>query len=347
LWAHGWAFSGNPVLSLGRISGIELDLNRAVSAFGTGVDLFFVISGFCMHLMYGRSQSRFEWPQYRNFIVTRWRRIAPAFYVSIAACAFGFTIVKGVFPFKDVLAHLAFLHIVIPETGLLAAPFWSLATEWHFYLLLPLLIALGSRIGVVPMLVAAIAASIAFRLVLYAGPADTVAVWNTQLPTRLVEFLWGILVSVLHQKNRLPPKVLRGNGGFILAIGVAYLGRLLMVSEVVRAAGEWGWVLKALAEPVLTLGFGFILWNVVMTESLGRTILEHAVARALGRWSYSLYLWHWWPAYWIATGTAAHFGSTALVQNAAFILTLLVLVPVAWFSYRALELPYFRRKAAR
>ena len=43
LWAHVWAFTGNPQLPLARIGPVVLDANRAFAIVGTGVDLFFVI----------------------------------------------------------------------------------------------------------------------------------------------------------------------------------------------------------------------------------------------------------------------------------------------------------------
>src|SRR5262245_49813726 len=82
LWWHVWMFSGNPSLSVGRVGAVNLDVNRAVSAIGTGVDLFFVISGFCMYLMYAKSQSVFSAQRYAAFIKRRWWRIAPAFYAA-------------------------------------------------------------------------------------------------------------------------------------------------------------------------------------------------------------------------------------------------------------------------
>jgi peptidoglycan/LPS O-acetylase OafA/YrhL len=347
LWAHVWAFSGTPAWTLGRVANVSIDLNRAISALGTGVDLFFVISGFCMHLMYARNESRFEPGKYWAFIKRRWLRIAPAFYVAVAACALGHAMAHGVLPVRDVIAHFAFLHIVIPGTGLLAAPFWSLATEWHFYLLLPLLIALVARFGTLWALGMAIAVSIGARLWFYGGGVDDIGFWKAQLPVRLIEFLWGILVSELYQRRRLPPRLLCGGVGFVSGIVVAYAGRLLMVSEVVKAAGTWGWVLEAMAEPVLTLGFALVIWNVVMTESWGRALLEHPVFLAMGRWSYSLYLWHWWPAYFIAKSASASYGSSVLVQHVAFAATLAILIPVSWLSYRMLERPYFQRHHTR
>ncbi|HEY9851394.1 MAG TPA: acyltransferase family protein [Leptolyngbyaceae cyanobacterium] len=129
IWAHIWLFCGNPTLVLGKISSISIDLHRAISMIGTRVDLFFAISGFCMYLMYARKQTKFEWKTYIIFLKKRWLRIAPAFYVAALACAIAYLFVGKPFPWFDLLSHATFTNIWFPNTGGLAAPFWSLATE--------------------------------------------------------------------------------------------------------------------------------------------------------------------------------------------------------------------------
>jgi len=54
-----------------------------------------------------------------------------------------------------------------------------------------------------------------------------------------------------------------------------------------------------------------------------------------------LYLWHWWPAWWISGALAARFGPNALVQHMALELCLIVILPIAALSFRLFELPYF------
>lgn len=127
IWVH-WAFGcGTPVWSLGKISSVNLDVNRAISAIGTGVDLFFVISG-CMYLMYAQKQTKFAWNTSATFLKKRWLRIAPNFYLAALVCAVGFLLVGKPFPWFDLLAHASFTQTLLPHTGTLAAPFWSLAT---------------------------------------------------------------------------------------------------------------------------------------------------------------------------------------------------------------------------
>jgi len=342
IWAHVWAFSGTPSLSFGFVGGVQLDLNRALSAGGTGVDLFFVISGFCMYLVYAR-QEVFSWGGYAVFLKKRWLRIAPAFYVAAFSAALGTWIAGYGFPTVKLAANLAFLHIWVPDT-VLVAPFWSLATEWHFYLLLPLLVLGTARWGFAPTIGLAAILSLAVRAWIYASSAEIQAVWDTQLPNRFIEFAWGIWVARLYALGRQPPAILTGSAGFVLGAGIAYAGRVLMVSQVVQFAGPYGVLLKILSLPVLTFGCALMLWNVVSGPSWFARVLSSRPLRIVGRWSFSLYLWHWWPAWWISGALAARYGSSAVVQHTALALCLIVLLPVAALSYRLLELPYFRQR---
>jgi peptidoglycan/LPS O-acetylase OafA/YrhL len=94
--------------------------------------------------------------------------------------------------------------------------------------------------------------------------------------------------------------------------------------------------------PVLTLGCALMLWNVISGPSWFERVLSSRPLRTVGRWSFSLYLWHWWPASWISGTLAARYGSNAVVQHSALALCLIVVIPVAALSYRLLERPYFR-----
>lgn len=345
IWAHAWAFSGTPAINIGRIGSLDLDLNRAVSIVGSGVDLFFVISGFCMYMMYASRQAVFSWESYIHFLGRRWLRIAPAFYCAAAVASLGFVAAGLGLPSTDLAAHLVFLHTIVPGTGNLAAPFWSLATEWHFYMLLPIIVWGAGRFGFWPTMAAAAVFCLAFRLWLFASPGDLQQVVATQLPTRLVEFVWGICVARFHADKRVPPALLRGATGFVLGALVAYIGRLLMVTEVVHAAGPYGFMLRAAAEPVMSAGFAMILWNVIGSRSWFRECLSVPAFRIVGRWSYSLYLWHWWPTVWISSELTRQYGSNAWVQYLALGCSLAVICPLGWVSYRALERPYFESRA--
>jgi peptidoglycan/LPS O-acetylase OafA/YrhL len=190
----------------------------------------------------------------------------------------------------------------------------------------------------------AAAFSVGVRVWVYTGSASLQAMWDVQLPNRLIEFVWGICVARLYAAGRRPPAILAGSRGFVVAAAIAYAGRTLMVTEVIRFAGDYGPICKILSEPVLTLGCALIVWNVVSSGSWFERVLSRDAFQAVGRWSYSLYLWHWWPAWWISGALAARYGSNPVVQHGALALCLMVLVPLSALSYRLLERPYFERQ---
>jgi peptidoglycan/LPS O-acetylase OafA/YrhL len=105
-----------------------------------GVTLFFVLSGFLLFLPYIKSLL-FDntWPSVRMFYLRRALRIMPAYYLSL------FLLILLAQPlylqpdhWKELLLFLTFTMDFSQKTFQhLNAPFWSLAVEWQFYMLLP------------------------------------------------------------------------------------------------------------------------------------------------------------------------------------------------------------------
>ena len=114
-----------------------------------GVDIFFIISGFLMFLLYGQTQSQISaW----QFYAKRIRRLLPAFYVSIFITAFFISINVEVFEFTEFLKALPsnFLFISnfsywLQEQYFATESFrpllnsWSLSVEVQFYLIFPII----------------------------------------------------------------------------------------------------------------------------------------------------------------------------------------------------------------
>jgi peptidoglycan/LPS O-acetylase OafA/YrhL len=171
--------------------------------------------------------------------------------------------------------------------------------------------------------------------------------WKAQLPSRLVEFAWGMWVARLYILQTKLPKILSKETGFLIAFIIAYIGGLLMVTEVVNFAGSFGYICKTMAEPILTLGYALMLWNAIASRSIFQEILSHTIFQTIGRYSYSLYLWHWYPCLWIAEFMVNKFGSSPLTQNVVFILSLIFLVPCCYLSYSWLEARYFSKQYSK
>jgi len=110
-------------------------------AGASGVTLFFVLSGFLLFLPYAKSLL-FDnaWPAARLFYLRRGFRIIPAYYV----CLFTIVLLSQQqylqrAHWKEFALFLTFFMDSTSATNhQLNGPFWTLAVEWQFYLLLPL-----------------------------------------------------------------------------------------------------------------------------------------------------------------------------------------------------------------
>lgn len=118
-------------------------LATSFAVFGrTGVVLFFVLSGFLLFLPYAKAllfQER--WPSIRTFYLRRLFRIWPGYYVTLFLMIFLFER-QYLQPdhWKQLGLFLTFLMDSSPQTWQqLDGPFWTLAIEWQFYMILPLI----------------------------------------------------------------------------------------------------------------------------------------------------------------------------------------------------------------
>jgi len=111
-------------------------------AGASGVTLFFVLSGFLLFMPYAKALL-FEggWPSAREFYLRRVLRIMPGYYFALFAMIF---IIHPEYLHPDhwrqLGLFLTFFMDSTPQTfQQLNGPFWTLAIEWQFYMLLPLL----------------------------------------------------------------------------------------------------------------------------------------------------------------------------------------------------------------
>lgn len=343
MWKHLLGFYENVPLMVGKIN-----INKAISIAGNGVDLFFVISGFCMYLMYVAKAGSFKLNEYGNFLKKRFMRIAPAFYVLIAVEVIRHMVQYGNFPTETFLYHVFFISIFLPVHNDFAPHYWSLATEWHFYLVLPFLfIGIKNRKHIIRRILAMIVICIIFRLFLYYDhrsdllekntiPAD--AIWY-----RFAEFGFGIIAAKLYLDKYQLPVWFRGFLGFILSFLIAYAGRIFMLTEFVNLFGNYGFIIRALGDPLMTLGFSIMMYNLISTKSIFSGFFSCKPMLFIGRISYSMYLWHFIICLWVSRLLMPVFGVSNLGLYSVLISSVIVATPVSWLSYKLLEMPYFKR----
>jgi len=142
LWIHTWTKHGNPRCYIGGF-----DIANLLALGVNGVDLFFVISGFCMYYFYA-SKSDFSYRDFYRFLVKRWVRLSPAFYVAtIVYILIGKFIYHQKIDVAGNFFHSVFYLNYIFVQYTTASHFWTLAVEWQFYFIIPFILIYQNTIG--------------------------------------------------------------------------------------------------------------------------------------------------------------------------------------------------------
>lgn len=267
-----------------------------VPGFGggfVGVDVFFVISGFLMTsiVLMDLEQGSFS---LFGFYMARARRILPALIVLCAVLlTLGWQVLLPL-DYKELASEavysLAFISNIkfwrqagyfdasAHEKWLLHT--WSLAVEWQFYLLLPLVLFTvwrlrPSRRAITGVMLVGLLVSLALSIIL-ASMRPTLAFYS--LPTRAWEMLAGGLVYLLGHRLRVNAKQ---------KMGLEAIGLGLVMASVVGFSVSSPWPGWRVVVPVS----GSVLVLLAIRPDSRWT--GGALMQWLGTCSYSLYLWHW------------------------------------------------------
>jgi len=297
-----------------------------------GVALFFVISGFCIHLSFQKNLAA----GFKPFFIRRFWRIFPPYLLALLLFALLLPSSRISFEttgWQDLLIHALALQNFFDASFYSINPsFWSIAVEIQLYLLYPLLLSLVSRLGWTRTLV--VLAVIEGTIRAATGVAQSISDqalprWFTDSP--LAYWLsWSLgawLAEALRHRQSMPFSRLPITLWLALTI-ISYQVKFL--------------------EP-FTFTFASLLTFAVLARLLEQRyqlparphlILRHL--QSIGLWSYSLYLLHqpflllipWLKARWIE-GVAVH----PLVTFAACLLLWCVLVPLGIAFYRLVEIP--------
>ncbi len=305
----------------------------AVSFGSLGVTLFFVISGFCVHLSFLHGKKPFRAGE---FFRRRFLRIYPAYFVTLVVCVMLMPVLRTPYAkLYQIPVHLFLVHNLLKSTFMGINPvFWSLGVEAQFYLLYPLLLLWRRRMGLVNCLGIGLVLNVLMQVYLSAShsvlqPFVSVQ-WSFPLVTWCDWILGAALAEAYAQGRPLFP-----HRGVMLLLSFALLAAALSFKPLCSQAYLFAAVLFA------ALMDGYLSWT------RGLSWLERALA-PVGLVSYSLYLWHL-P---IILLLVQHLGIPLTNWNLSFIylpLTVVVLTPIVVLSYLYIEVGvprWLRRRAA-
>lgn len=298
LWVlcyHTWLFSWyTPYL---KAFGWDVPVSVIPRVGYLGVDLFFLISGFCLFIPDARAAIvGTHIVGLGSFARRRAVKIVPSYALALLIT------VPFALPYlpapSDVLPAL-FKHATFTQNfyddafGKANSVFWSLAVEVQFYLVYPAL-AWAFRRAPLPTAAAMIGGAILYRRTLAGCCLENEAVMR-QLPAYLDLFACGMLaayaVTWLHARYPTPQRARIVATALAAALAAASFA-LLQTSDAVQyiPGGRDHWDLLGRTELALLLG-AFAVASCFAVR-LWRAALANPVLVFLSLISYNMYLWH-------------------------------------------------------
>jgi peptidoglycan/LPS O-acetylase OafA/YrhL len=290
----------------------------------TGVALFMTLSGYLFAKLLDGHRVR-----YRRFLYNRALRLLPVLAVAITL-----TGVQRALAGVDLRGYAAtvargLVEPTLPNGG------WSITTEFHFYLLLPVLLWLVNKSKA--SLVIVIVLAILGRTVLYQQHGEVQGLAYFTIVGRIDQFLLGILGY--HYRFLLKDRHAR-----MAVIGIAFA----MAAWYFDRGGGFVrnpsfpstnpvWIVLPTIEGLAYAALVAYYDSSFAPENRG---LSFAIGR-IGAYSYSIYLFHFFVVFWMASLIDSYFGMSNFYVACIWALAgFLLMAPIGYVSYRFLETPW-------
>jgi peptidoglycan/LPS O-acetylase OafA/YrhL len=263
-----------------------------VLGFGyLGVPLFFVLSGYCIHLPQARRLAARDpaasTPNWRHFFVRRFWRLYPPYLAALGVALLLLLAVNGELPVSGgaVVAQALLVHTLHPASfDGLNPPAWSLAVEAQLYLAYPIVFWLVARRGALRALAIVLCVTLAYRVALIFDPLPATfggLAWEFFLGRWFEWVLGAVVAEWAAGRITLPRQVFRP----WLAAAVLGLGVLLEWHR-------WHYGVYAFMVPVYGVAFALLLCVVLQREHAASSSPLGRYLAGVGLYSYSLYLLH-------------------------------------------------------
>ena len=297
----------------------------------TGVALFMALSGYLFaKLLDGKNI------KYASFIWNRFLRLTPLLMVVIVLVG-----IQQYFSFPALLATrsevlAAYIKSVICGVIMPSLPngAWSITVEFHFYLMLPVLLFLTSRWKY--SLIFVLFAAVVLRCLLYQhlGQIQTLSFWT--IIGRIDQFLLGILAYQFRRN-------ISGRKFFVL--GVLFLFTVFYwyfdsQGGYVLSTSSSMWIYIPTLEGV-AYALAIAWYDNSFEHSTGRVSRFIAL---IGTYSYSIYLLHLFIVPTLSSTISKHIIDLSNVYIAMLFsgFCFFLMIPIGYVSYKFIELPFLK-----
>ncbi|TAH07162.1 MAG: acyltransferase [Sphingobacteriia bacterium] len=319
----------------------------------TGVDLFFVLSGFLISSQLFIEIKKERRISLKTFFIKRFFRILPIYFF-VVGVYFLFPLIRE----KEALPPLWKFLTFAQNFGLDAKHFgtfshaWSLCVEEHFYLLFPLILLFLTSKNLFAksywILIALFVFGIVFRMYLWNiyYPSDaainaSVPYWTVHFyyPTynRLDGLLVGMAIAALYQfLPKLWGKISKfGNQSIILSIALLTLIYFYFSDMGSYSTSIWGF-------PLISIAYGFLVLGAISPSSFLYK-WNSRITTLIATLSYAIYLSHK-IIFHIVQELLTKLG-IAKDSNLTFVLSMIFCVLVALLLHYSIEKPFMKMRA--
>ncbi|MHB8511089.1 MAG: acyltransferase family protein [Actinomycetota bacterium] len=318
-----------------------------ISNGDAGVTLFFVLSGFLLWRPFADSIWKRErtWDT-KRFLVNRTLRIVPTYWVALTI-----VLATGGFASASIGQYLLLQNYRRSTLFSGISPAWTLSLEVAFYLLLPIVGAIGLALAKrtrnlaavqYGILIAWAGSSVLFKIVSYSvwrRPASDSFIYFS-FPSKMNLFAFGMLLAVWHARRASATSARRPWLSWLAPV----TGALIIAAAV---SSRYSSNLSAIwFDTVCGVGFTLLIHPLIFPNrsKMGviRKTLEWKPLVWLGTISYSLYLWHHPLISWMAKVHLLRSSLSMVPLN--LIVAFVASVFVAFVSYRLVEYPFLRMR---
>ena len=348
LFYHCWLYGGQWAVAL-PLGHHAVNIAPVLGYGHIGVNLFLVLSGFCLYWPFVKQGKRPE-PTLWQFAKKRCRRILPPYYAVLVL--FGGLALFHVLPGQEAVTshylwnwlwiHTLMAHNLRPGyIFTLDGALWSLALEFQLYILFPVLVEAYRRFNARGVLWTVLAFCTLYRFTLVHEHSVTEGVAGYVLASsvfgRAFEFALGMFTAMLVSRQHAAKKWLLVPADFVV------LGVVLAVSVLQRHGGDF----QPLDDAKWGLLFAALILGASRTNSVLHRVLSGPLIVRLGIFSYSVYLVHLPLIFALAALTQRrHFSNTADVLFYVLLVAPLML-GVGYVFHLLFEKPFMSAPARR
>jgi peptidoglycan/LPS O-acetylase OafA/YrhL len=370
IFHFAWTFPGDdPSKATTLVDDVAVQLHAFMWSGWTGVDLFFVLSGYLITRGLVVDSNKPLGGRMKAFWMRRVLRIFPLYYAvlvvgTIVTLAFGAQWVPGL-PYWVYMQNysLSFDHEVMRWT----AHFWSLAIEEQFYFVWPLVALTVSRRRLIPTILVLVVLTVGLRAFLTFKGADLAIFqsWFAGEPegiehgiaklvyratfTRADGLLLGAFVAVTQREVRHP-----------LAQVWRRLRKPIFIGTALGLAALYVWAVGLNDYDRRVIAVGYVLLALLFASAVS-LCADHVISErttrflswqplvSCGRVSYGMYIFHW-PLVVLGVPLLLEMQKDAsvtrqmLVSGTFVVVGILVIWAIASVSFRFFETPFLSLK---